>query len=214
VARFARPLTRFGDTHELGLDALYWRSLEEEEYGCLLWNLVPPTSRELPLPFIIEMVCFPRSWVPYRWPKLQPPCKLDISTYTPRGDLPDPDGGEAALDSGWNIRRGSVKERTGDPGRWLREVLKEARDQGRAKFVPYHMVEYYQQSPRARHNLYAVVQQWWKEVWVFENIYVPLPPILTYRVEFGCVTLQSLVLSIRIMCKDCGNYCMIFTLQY
>jgi hypothetical protein len=166
-----------------GLDALYWRAPEEEEYGRLLRNLISPTSRELPLPLSIDMVCIPRSWVPFRWPKPQSPCKLDFSTYTPRGDLPDPDGGEAALDSGWNLRRGSVADGTGDPGRWLREVLKEARDQGRAyaEFVPYHMVEYYRQSPRARHNLYAAIPQWWKEVWVSENMYVPLPPVLTYR---------------------------------
>jgi hypothetical protein len=135
------------------------------------------------LPLSIEMVFFPRSWVPYRWPKPQSPCKLDSSIYTPRGDSPDPYGGEAALDSGCNLRRGSLADGSGDPGRWLREVLKEARDQGRAyaEFVPYHMVEYYRQSPRARHNLYTALSQWWKEVWVSENMYVPLPPILTCR---------------------------------
>lgn len=167
-----------------GLDALYWRAPEEEEYGRQLRDLIPPTpARGLSIPLSAEMVCFPRSWVPYHWPKPQSPCKLDFSTYTPRGDLPDPDGGEAALDSGWNLRRGSVAGGTGDPGRWLREVLKEARDQGRAyaEFVPYHMVEYYRQSPRARHELYAAIPRWWKEVWVSENMYVPLPPILTYR---------------------------------
>jgi hypothetical protein len=168
---------------EWGLDALYWRAPEEEVYGRLLQNFVPPTSRELPLPLYIDMVCFPRYWVPYRWPKPQSPCKLDFSTYIPRGDLPDPYGGEAALDSGWNLCRGSVADGTGDPGRWLREILQEARDHVRAyaEFVPYHMVEYYRQSPRARHNMYVAIPLLWKEVWFSENMNVPLPPILTYR---------------------------------
>jgi hypothetical protein len=105
-----------------------------------------------------------------------------LLTYTPRVDFPDPDGGEAALDSGWNLRRGSVSDGTGEPGRWLRE-LKEARDEGRAsaEFLPYRTVEYYLQSPRALHILYAAIPLWCKEGWLSENMYVLLPPILTYR---------------------------------
>jgi hypothetical protein len=77
-----------------------------------------------PLSFSTYMVCLPRSWVSYRWLKPQSPFKVDLSTYTPRGGLPDPDGVEAALDSGRNLLQGSVADGTGDPGRRLREVMK------------------------------------------------------------------------------------------
>ena len=71
----------------------------------------------------------------------------------------------------------------GDPGRMLTETRRECRDLAREyeQFVPHHMVEFYRHSAEARRSLYPAKRDWWGEVWVSQNMYVPLPPVLTYR---------------------------------
>jgi hypothetical protein len=64
----------------------------------------------------------------------------------------------------------------------LLEVRKEAKHVRRSReFVPYHQVEYHDQLPDAQQRLYPAIPHWWTDVYVFPNLLVPLPPVLTYR---------------------------------
>jgi hypothetical protein len=92
--------------------------------------------------------------------------------------LPDPGGGEVALDSAWALREGTIADGSGDPGRMLGEARKEARDTQRKfnEFVANHQVEFYRQGPPARQSLYPRIPSWWEEVWVSQNT-----PVITYR---------------------------------
>ena len=87
------------------------------------------------------------------------------------------------MDSAWALRQVSTADGCGDPGRMLTETRRECRDLAREyeQFVPHHMVEFYRHSPEARRSLYPAIPDWWGEVWVSQNMYVPLPPVLTYR---------------------------------
>jgi hypothetical protein len=92
----------------------------------------------------------------------QTPCPTTYANFTPRGDLPDPDGGETALDSAWSLRKGSIADGSGDPGRMLGEARKEARDTHCKfnEFVAYHQVKFYRQGPPARQSLYPRIHSW------------------------------------------------------
>jgi hypothetical protein len=81
------------------------------------------------------------------------------------------------------LRQGSLADNWGDPGRMVAETRKEARDLTRkyAQVFPYQAVEFYQYSPDARQVLYPSINSWRAEVWVSQKIFVPLPPVLTYR---------------------------------
>ena len=164
------------------LDVLYFRTPEEEPYARRLGDLRPPVGALGPQ-LSPDYLAFSAPFIPYRWPTPQTPCVADFKSFSPRGDLPDPSGGEVALDSAWALREGSMAADCGDPGRLLAEIWKEGRDLVRPynEFVPYHMVEFYRQSPPTRHELYANIPSWWGEVWVSHQMFVPLPPVLTYR---------------------------------
>jgi hypothetical protein len=163
------------------LDALYFRCPEEEAYGRRIRKLSVSFSNTPRLS--VALLCFGFPVVPYNWPLPQTPCPATYTNFTPRGDLPDPAGGETALDSAWSLREGSIADGSGDPGRMLGEARKEARDTHRKfnEFVAYHQVEFYRQGPPARQSLYPRIPSWWEEVWVSQNMFVPLPPVITYR---------------------------------
>jgi hypothetical protein len=165
-----------------GLDLLYFRDPDEQPYARNLSALdVPPDGVPTKLDF--RMLSFPSTIVPFRWSIPQTPCAADFRSFPPRGDLLDPDGGDIALDSAWALREGALADDCGDPGRMLAEIRREGRDLTRkyAEFIPYQAVEYYQQSPPARHELYPAIPAWWDEVWVSQRMFVPLPPVLSYR---------------------------------
>jgi hypothetical protein len=104
------------------------------------------------------------------------------SELSPNGDLPNPDGGEIALDSALALLDGSIADQAGDLGRMLAETRKETRNlRVYQEFAPYHQVEFYAQIPEARRQLYPYIPPWWSEVQVLPNMMVPLPPVLTYR---------------------------------
>jgi hypothetical protein len=120
---------------------LYLRSHEEESYARNLRNIRHPTA-DIPNIFSTDLLCFPGSLIPFRWPIPQTPRPADYRNFSPRGDLPDPAGGEVSLDSAWALRQGSLADNCGDPGRMIAETRKEARDLTRkyAQFVPYQAV--------------------------------------------------------------------------
>jgi hypothetical protein len=87
------------------------------------------------------------------------------------------------MDSPWRAREGSISGGTGDPGRMLKEVRKEHRDSIRraGHVVPFHQIEFYHQTPAIRDELYVLQPTWWEDVWVSQNMCVPLPPVATYK---------------------------------
>jgi hypothetical protein len=187
----------------LGLDALHWRMPEEESYGHRLARLAPLPVRSGIRPerpaISLDLVCFRWPLIPFIWPYLPPPIESTYRNFPPKGDLADPVGGEIALDSAWRLREGSVRAGTGDPGRLAKEVLKEARDfsrsqrndtRGYQQFIPFHMVEYYDQGVAARADWYPARPNWWASVWVSQRMFVPLPPVLTYK-SGAFLTLRS-----------------------
>jgi hypothetical protein len=163
---------------DLGLDALYFRAPEEREYAERLAQL----KVEPGVGVSANLLLLSTPLVPYHWPLPQCFCPRDFRNFSPNGDLPNPDGGEIALDSALALRDGSIADQAGDPGRMLAETRKETRNlRVYQEFAPYHQVEFYAQTPEARRQLYPCIPPWWSEVQVLPNMMVPLPPVLTYR---------------------------------
>jgi hypothetical protein len=163
---------------DLGLDALYFRAPEEREYAERLAQL----KVEPGVGVSANLLLLSTPLIPYHWPLPQCFCPRDFRNFSPNGDLPNPDGGEIALDSALALRDGSIADQAGDPGRMLAETRKETRNlRVYQEFAPYHQVEFYAQIPEARRQLYPYIPPWWSEVQVLPNMMVPLPPVLTYR---------------------------------
>jgi hypothetical protein len=103
--------------------------------------------------------------------------------YPNTGDLADPAGGDAALDSAYTLWVGSKSAGTGAPGRILSEIRKEHQTAfGHGLLVPWYNVEFHSQSQRTRAQLYVSAPEWWpREGWVSAHMFVPLPPLVTYR---------------------------------
>jgi hypothetical protein len=167
---------------EWNLDALYFRFPEEGEYARRLKDLTPRAGNRL----TIDLLCLPEPWIPHRWPETQTPCAANFKNFSPVGDLSDITGGEFALDSAWALRSQSLAAGTGDPSRLVSEYRKEYRDSMRKGqfLVAFHQVEFYEQTPAARKELYPRRPNWWEGSWISQNLVVPLPPVVTYRGRF------------------------------
>jgi hypothetical protein len=166
---------------EWGLDAIYFRGPEERGYAAAVRELTIRADARISA----DLLCLPRPLVPFDWGVPQTPCNADFANFSPNGDLPDSSGGKIALDSAWALREGSIADNAGDPGRLLSELRKEAKNtRKQLQFVPYHQVEYYDQTAEARQKYYPEIPEWFSDVWVFMNVFVPLPPVLTYRARF------------------------------
>jgi hypothetical protein len=164
---------------EWQLDAIYLRHREERQYCERLRRLtVDPTVAQISL----TLVCLVPPWVPYRWPEPPYPPEVTFRNFPPGGDVADPHGSDISLDSAWRLREASVAGGTGEPGRLLQETKTEHRLACRTAFlVPYHQVEFHVQNAEARVALYVPCPLWWDEAWVSRHMFVPLPPLVTYR---------------------------------
>jgi hypothetical protein len=163
---------------DLGLNALYFRALEEREYAERLAQL----KVEPGVGVSANLLLLSTPLVPYHWLLPQCFCPRDFRNLYSNGDLPNPDGVEIALDSALALRDGSMADQAGDPGRMLAETRKETRNLRVYKeFATYHQMEFYAQISEARRHLYPYIPPWWSEVKVLPNMMVPLPPVLNYR---------------------------------
>lgn len=162
------------------LDALYYRSPDEQGYCAELKAMTPHDVANIST----KLVCLPRPWVPHRW--ASHPVPATYRNFPSSGDLPNAAGEQFAYDSAWRLRLSSLTWGTGDPGRMVSEIRKEHRDSTRkcTELVAYQQVEYYKQDGFARRELYPRHPDWWDDVWVSQNMLVPLPPVLTYRARF------------------------------
>lgn len=165
---------------EWDLDALYFRSPDEQGYCAELKAMIPHEVASLST----NLVCLARPWVPHRW--ASHPVPATYRNFPSSGDLPNVVGEPFAYDSAWRLRLTSLTWGTGDPGRMVSEIRKEHRDSTRkcAELIAYQQVEYYKQNGFARRELYPRHPDWWDDVWVSQNMLVPLPPVLTYRARF------------------------------
>jgi hypothetical protein len=165
------------------MDAVYCRFSEELDYANALKDLVPKEGPRVSA----DLLCFSKSLIPYQWPAVQTRCDNSYRNFSPFGDLPNPLGeGEPAMDSPWRLRQNSLKGGTGDPSRWIGEYRKEHRDSVRKYqcLVPFHQVEFYEQDPATRSELYVRNPPWWAEAWVSQNMVLPLPPVVTFRARY------------------------------
>jgi hypothetical protein len=177
-----------------GLDALYLRHPSEREYCDRLRLLsIDPAAADLSS----RIVCYSKPWVPHHWPWPQHRIEVTVARFPLSGDLPDPTGGDAALDCAWRLRQLSIEGGTGEPGRILAETKKEHRDARKFGYlVPYHQVEFCEQIPASRDALYVRYPDWWQDdAWVSQHMFVPTPACVTYRASRlllgGCTGTES-----------------------
>jgi hypothetical protein len=50
--------------------------------------------------------------------------------------------------------------------------------------IPFHQVEFYEQDPETRSELYVRNPPWWAEAWVSQNMVLQLPPVVTFRARY------------------------------
>jgi hypothetical protein len=82
----------------LGLDALYCRNPEEEEYVRRLSAVrVPVNIRKIPL--TAELLNLSLPVLPHRWTLPHTLCVASFKKFLEHGDLPNPKGGNIAMDS-------------------------------------------------------------------------------------------------------------------
>jgi hypothetical protein len=120
------------------------------------------------------LLCFSGSLIPFRWHIPRTTCPADYRNFPPRGDLPNPEGVEASLDSALSLRQSSIADNCGDPGRMIAKIRMETRDLTRkyAQFVTYKAVEFYHQNPDARQALHPAIPSIWAEVCVSQQMCV------------------------------------------
>jgi hypothetical protein len=120
----------------------------------------------------------------YRFPSEREYCQRHSFPRT--GDLADPEGSVIALDSAKALWEGSRQWKTGDPGRLLEEIRQEYRSADRYRLlVPWQQTEVHNLHSTRRNALYFQAPRWWYvEWWTSVQMFVPLPPFLTYRASY------------------------------
>jgi hypothetical protein len=165
---------------ELGLDALFYRFASERSYCQRLSNLVPPSG---PVALSTDLLCLSPPWVSGRWPDNLPFASRQRHSYPTSGDLPDPEDSTCARDSAYALWVGTTRWGTGEPGRLLQEIRKEHRIAANHELlVPWQNNEFHSMPTALRHIFYVHVPEWWfADGWTSAHMFIPLPPVLTYR---------------------------------
>jgi hypothetical protein len=165
---------------ELGLDALFYRFASERSYCQRLSNLVPPSG---PVALSTDLLCLSPPWVSGRWPDNLPFASRQRHSYPTSGDLPDPEDSTCARDSAYALWVGTTRWGTGEPGRLLQEIRKEHRIAANHELlVPWQNNEFHSMPTALRHIFYVPVPEWWfADGWTSAHMFIPLPPVLTYR---------------------------------
>jgi hypothetical protein len=103
--------------------------------------------------------------------------------FSHSGDLADPKCSNVALDSALALRNGSLRWNTGDPGRLFEEISQEHHHAERhCLLVPWQQNEAHSLHSSKRNELYFQAPKWWyNEWWASTHMFVPLPPLPTYR---------------------------------
>jgi hypothetical protein len=109
-----------------------------------------------------SLLWFATTWVTGAWRKSIPLSDQVKHPYTISGDLPNPDNANFALDSAYALWASTTRWGTGNPGRLLQEIRKEAcAAHYFRRMVPWQQVEFHSFSSEARADLYVPTPIWW-----------------------------------------------------
>ena len=167
----------------LDMDVLFYRFPSERGYCQRLSQLRPHPGKNGKVELSVDLLCLSTPWVSGRWRDTLPLDSRHRHHFPRSGDLSDPEGSNIALDSALALRNGSLLWNTGDPGRLLEEIRQEYRNADRYRLlIPWQQVEAHGMPPSKRNALYFQAPKWWyNEWWTSTHMFVPLPPLLTYR---------------------------------
>jgi len=163
------------------MDCLHYRFETERDYCQRLSKLQPPPQGYVHLS--TNLLCLSTPWVTGAWRNDLPLSGQVKHPYPISGDLPNPDNANFALDSAYALWASTTRWGTGNPGRLLQEIRKEARvAHSFRRLVPWQQVEFHSLSPEARADLYVPTPTWWfGDGWTSSHMFVALPPLVTYR---------------------------------
>jgi hypothetical protein len=167
----------------LDMDVLFYRFPSERSYCQRLSQLKPHQGKRGKVDLSVELICLSTPWVSGQWRDTLPLDPRQRHPFPRTGDLSDPEGSNVALDSAQALRDGSILWGTGDPGRLLEEIRQEYRNADRYRLlVPWQQTEVHGMPSSKRNALYVQAPRWWyNQWWTSAHMFVPLPPILTYR---------------------------------
>ena len=164
-----------------GLDCIYLREDHEQQYVlALIAGTIDVDATDL-AEVEGSLLFLPKPLLPMKWsPAFQRHHGDPLSEY--------PQGGDVLLkrdsvprDSGYAVYAAAVLGGLGVPGRLLREYRREWRHRRRGVLKSWSQTEFYQLPQHARDTLYPKVSKDWGAAEVPARMYVPLPPVVTYR---------------------------------
>jgi hypothetical protein len=103
-----------------GLDCIYLRLPEEENYARRLSTLLRQATIGPTADVALKLVCFDKPLLPPRWPQLSRPTWDPIHEFPTTGHFCTPDD-DVSRDSAYALFRASGAAGIGDPGRFIRK---------------------------------------------------------------------------------------------
>jgi hypothetical protein len=166
---------------EVGLDCKYLREDHEHDYvqslvsGTANAN-VPDTAEVDGSLLFLDQPRTPFHWSPspprfHGDPIAEYPHEVDV--FLPRDSIP--------RDSGYAVYAAGVAGNLGVPGRLLKEYRREWRHRRNGLLKSWSQTDYYDLSSHSRDSLYPKTPQGWSDAEVPKRMFVPLPPVVTYR---------------------------------
>ncbi len=167
----------------MDMDALFYRFPSERSYCQRLSQLKPHGGRNGKVALSVDLICLSTPWVSGQWKDTLPVDSRQRHPFPRSGDLADTEGSNVARDSALALRDGSMRWNTGDPGRLLEEIRQEYRTAERYRLlVPWQQTEVHGMHSSQKNALYFHAPRWWvNEWWTSAHMFIPLPPLLTYR---------------------------------
>jgi hypothetical protein len=156
-----------------GMDCLYSRLDGEAEYIRRLWTLTASNPAPPKTEVSLELVCYDRPLVPYRWPTSGRPTAYPDSEFSRRGYV-NLAAETFARDSGYALYLSSLMANNGDPGRFVVELRKEYKNRCAGVLLTWAQVEYYQVPIGLRRTLYPRTPNDWVHWEVSGHMTVPL----------------------------------------
>jgi hypothetical protein len=165
----------------VGIDCIYLREDYEHRY---VQNLIAGTT-DVGISDTVEvdgsLIFFEKPFVPTKWSPAPQRYHGDPITEYPHGGDVFLARDSVPRDSGYAVYAAGVVGGLGVPGRLLREYRREWRHRRRGVLKAWSQTEYYNLPQHAKDSLYPRTPQGWEDAEVPARMYVPLPPVVTYR---------------------------------